>query len=615
VTLRSVLESSIEQSDRLGAVADAARTVEERRWLLYSGIGLLCGPVLAGCLLVAGGFVVGSSLGLPVNGVVALPVVEVLGWQDLYTYEASSADIVPPSIGWALLAALALDAAYVVVVAPVLAATQRRLPDGRASRPGDAGGGRGTRRVIARAAGYRLAALPVWIVALPVACGLYLAVATPVEALGYALGLGTVPPLTQFVAALVGTILVARGVGTVVLGAHDPDPGGETEGPTLLGSVRQFRTRPLVAVIDATVVRSLTVVPGVILLSVVWVGLTGLSTAGPATWATIIVAGVGALLVAPVTHAVAAVYRLDVVHRDGAGVESEAGTTSGERRRRVALSVLLVAGLVVGSVAVRTAEVRPGDRVQQPGPVGDDPETAILAAGDALGQTSHTIRTVREVRRVYPGNDSTTDWVALSATWVESDYPDRRFRGAYVPNGTGADYWYADDSVFAQTRGAAADPREYRPNDTGPAYAFAALRLASGRSSTQLDWILGEGDHDLVRSASWRTVDRADGTVTVVSNDSAAVRAMTLRTVDTRRSVYRSGTVQVELDADTGWLSRVSVQYSTDDHESTVEGESDPPGYDQFRVTAVVYGYRTTDVSGGRVPRRPVHHVLDAVVY
>ncbi|MFD1513790.1 hypothetical protein [Halomarina rubra] len=198
---------------------------------------------------------------------------------------------------------------------------------------------------------------------------------------------------------------------------------------------------------------------------------------------------------------------------------------------RFALAGLFVSALLVGTVAVRTVDVRPYEATTTD--VSPDADAVVLfeAGRTALGRESHTA-----AARV----TNTTSGRQMSVCTSDINYRQRRGT-AHFTFGDDAGRAYLQEGVFAQRNDYTQSKwlvERSDPDDLGWFRCPTTLRLPAG-------------------DEPWRVAERTDENVTLELTDPVAIRNAT--TVDLRNSMVADGPNRIvaTFDRDTGRLLAV----------------------------------------------------------
>lgn len=222
---------------------------------------------------------------------------------------------------------------------------------------------------------------------------------------------------------------------------------------------------------------------------------------------------------------------------------------------RVAVVVLLVTGLLVGSASIRAMDVRPGDDFDRPGPVDAeaDPAEMLADADPAFDSVNHAY-----TQYIYAANESTGEWEDAGAFAFEYDYENRRmFASAALDEEEGeldfgVEYYMSTYNFGVGGTGEA--PTE------PPAGAWAE-RVDDDWSVTMAPgWLLVADDEDAPVTFDDATLDQ-EWTVADETDDAVTLRAegAELEPIEATRHgpLTEESFVEVTLDRETGYVTLV----------------------------------------------------------
>lgn len=454
------------------------------------------------------------------------------------------------------------------------------------------------------------------VVVAPALLGVYFGVGTPLEVLGYALGLyELLPPKVPALAALLVVVFTwiavtaALGFTSVAASASGGDPAGAVR-----DSLRYAVSAPRQALAHGVVVAQAILAP-------FFLGLAAFAVAAASVGSTAALparlVGVGTFLLAgTVGFALAAVYRARAFDRDVRPVL--AGSPEIRSRlstaRTALVAVLLVAALVGGG-AVRVDDARPGwEPPKPPGAVDTDaPPSAVIQAGmNASLDTEYRVTIHRYRREVNLSNGSKGPWENFLNARYALDVSDRQ---AQVVGSVTTDGGARISSMYVARTYHTVGTRDV-PNHT---VALDALRGGDWRASrprlpdvrhgpTKLAFELGGhlyGYEPVV--GNWSLVEVGDGTAVYRSRDPKAVAGVRTRGVENMdRFVRVRATVTV--DTKSGYIRRIETR--------TLMKVQDEKRWVELRHVQVVDQYGSVDVArpdGVNPP--PIAVVLDALFY
>ncbi len=233
----------------------------------------------------------------------------------------------------------------------------------------------------------------------------------------------------------------------------------------------------------------------------------------------------------------------------------------------VALALLLVMALLVGSGTVRTLDVRPVDTPDEPGPINEFDDAAALISPDAIPQIEANHRAVVSA---YAHNETQGRWVKSSQWRYEMDHQQRRYIVSWTTfdhhgEPTSSNTGYFSTKQFAMQWIDPQDPqppselsdRAWHERVAGNwvVYSVSGYEVA-GEPSGSINATPEFFEQD------WQVVDETHRTITLAVSGRDAVPVN-----ERGHGPIETADVEVTIDRETGYVVEVSQTVHREDDE------------------------------------------------
>ena len=236
---------------------------------------------------------------------------------------------------------------------------------------------------------------------------------------------------------------------------------------------------------------------------------------------------------------------------------------------RLALVVLLLTGLLVGTSTIRALDVRPMEDPEQPGPLDDTDAPAALFSQDSMptATASH-----RANHRTVVWNDSTDSWSDPVTFAFEHDVEQRRLIAALL---TGNEETMNSTGYFS-TKHFALSYEDGRvsgtPSDPPPERAWFERTAGNWTVYSGSGYLLVAGEPTVAISdefvdQSW-TVQSTSAETVVLSAEGADIVPLQYE----NEPLLENSSVAVTLDRETGYVTRIEQEVAVDQAASDLDG-------------------------------------------